>query len=128
MTTRRKAMSLITVHTVCFIAPQTHIAVAVFDPDTLELLESFGGGALFAVRDVSFGPNDEVALAVTGLSAVALYDDLAALASPLKRTNPPSGMAAICHLVPRRSTRDVSTGPKPMEKTSAWMPDQRPTM
>ena len=40
----------------------------------------------------------------------------------------PKGKAAICHFVPRRSTRDHITGPKPSEKTSAWMPHQRPTM
>ena len=53
---------------------------------------------------------------------------LAALASPLKRTNPPKGSAANCHCVPCRSTRETSTVPNPTEKTSACMPHQRPTM
>jgi RND superfamily putative drug exporter len=60
------------------------------------------------------------------IAAPSLAD--AALASPLNFTNPPNGKAATCHLVPRRSTRDISTGPKPMEKTSASIPDHRATM
>ena len=42
--------------------------------------------------------------------------------SPKNLTYPPRGMAAICHLVPFLSEKLNSTGPKPREKTSEWMP------
>ncbi len=50
------------------------------------------------------------------------------LLSPLNFTYPPKGSSANCHFVPRLSTRENSTGPKPSENTSASIPDQRPTM
>ena len=53
---------------------------------------------------------------------------LAAFSSPRNLTYPPSGSAAICQRVPRRSVRAQITGPKPSENTSALIPHQRPTM
>ena len=44
---------------------------------------------------------------------------LAASASPENFTKPPKGKAAICQTVPRLSTRLASTGPNPIENTSA---------
>ena len=46
-------------------------------------------GMLPGLHDISFGPGGKVAVAVTGASAVALYDSLDALAAP-----PASGVAA----------------------------------
>jgi hypothetical protein len=36
-------------------------------------------------------------------------------------------MAEIFQRVPLRSVQPISSGPKPIEKTSAWMPKRRPT-
>lgn len=47
---------------------------------------------------------------------------LAEFWSPKNFTNPPRGNAAICHFVPLVSYLKNKTGPKPIEKTSAWIP------
>ncbi len=65
-----------------YVADKLNARIAVLDPESLELLESLGEGFLPGVRDVSFGPNGEVALAVTGASAVAIYESLDVLAAP----------------------------------------------
>ena len=65
-----------------YVADKLNARIAVLDPESLELLESLGEGFLPAVRDVSFGPNGEVAVAVTGASAVAIYESLDVLAEP----------------------------------------------
>ncbi|NNJ67999.1 MAG: hypothetical protein HKP54_08155 [Boseongicola sp.] len=65
-----------------FVADKLNARIAVFDPETLEFIEELGAGFLPAVRDISFGPNGEVALAVSGASAVAVYESLAALSAP----------------------------------------------
>lgn len=48
--------------------------IAIFDPDTLELVGSFGDGRLAGVHDISFGADGRAYVAVTGLSAVAVFD------------------------------------------------------
>jgi len=65
-----------------YVADKLNARIAVLDPESLELLESLGEGFLPGVRDVSFGPNGEVALAVSGASAVAIYESLDVLATP----------------------------------------------
>ncbi len=65
-----------------YVADKLNSRIAVLDPETLELLESLGEGFLPGVRDVSFGPNGEVALAVSGASAVAIYESLDVLSEP----------------------------------------------
>ncbi len=81
-----------------YVADKLNGRIAVLDAETLELLESFGDGALPAVRDVSFGPNGGVALAVSGLSAVALYDSVDALgAAPETGVRAPGTEGALYH-------------------------------
>ena len=65
-----------------YVADKFGARIAVFDPDTLELIEMLGEGHLPGAHDISFGPGGEVAVAVTGAGAVALYEDLSALAAP----------------------------------------------
>ncbi|MGI9388865.1 MAG: Vgb family protein [Boseongicola sp.] len=65
-----------------YVADKLNARIAVLDPETLELLESLGDGFLPGVRDVSFGPNGAVALAVSGASAVAIYESLEVLGDP----------------------------------------------
>ena len=65
-----------------YVADKLNARIAVLDPDTLELVESLGEGFLPGVRDISFGPNVEVALAVSGASAVAIYESLDVLGAP----------------------------------------------
>ena len=65
-----------------YVADKLNARIAVFDPETLEFIEELGAGLLPGVRDISFGPNGEVALAVSGASAVAVYDNIAALNEP----------------------------------------------
>ena len=65
-----------------YVADKLNARIAVFDPETLELVDTLGEGFLPGVRDISFGPNGEVALAVTGVGAVAVYENLQALNAP----------------------------------------------
>jgi streptogramin lyase len=51
--------------------------IAVLDPETLDLVDSFGGGRLPNVHDISFGTDGQVAIAVTGIGAVLVTKDLA---------------------------------------------------
>jgi len=67
-----------------YVADKLNARIAVLDPETLELVESLGAGFLPGVRDVSFGPKGEVALAVRGASAVAIYASIDALSEPPK--------------------------------------------
>ena len=65
-----------------YVADKFGARIAVFDPDTLELIEMLGEGFLPGAHDISFGPNGDVAVAVTGASAVALYESLDVLSDP----------------------------------------------
>lgn len=57
-----------------YVADKLAGRVAILDPDTLELVGEFGGGALPGVRDVSFTPEGLAAVAVTGLGQVLVFD------------------------------------------------------
>ena len=65
-----------------YVADKFGARIAVFDPETLELIEMLGEGFLPGAHDISFGPNGDVAVAVTGASAVALYESLDVLSDP----------------------------------------------
>lgn len=65
-----------------YVADKFGARIAVFDPDTLELIEMLGEGLLPGVHDISFGSDGRIAVAITGLSAVAVYDSVAALDAP----------------------------------------------
>lgn len=72
-----------------YVADKFGARIAVFDPETLELVEMLSEGLLPGVHDISFGADGKVAVAVTGASAVAVYDDLTGLSEP-----PTSGVSA----------------------------------
>ena len=72
-----------------YVADKFGARIAVFDPDTLELIEMLGEGFLPGVHDISFGPKGDVAVAVTGAGAVAIYESLDVLNAP-----PDIGVAA----------------------------------
>lgn len=81
-----------------YVADKFGARIAVFDPDTLELIEMLGEGLLPGVHDISFGPDGRVAVAVTGVSAVALYDSIDALdASPEIGVSAPRTEGALLH-------------------------------
>lgn len=65
-----------------YVADKFGARIAVFDPDTLELIEMLGEGYLPGVHDISFGPDGSVAVAVTGANAVAIYESLDVLKDP----------------------------------------------
>jgi streptogramin lyase len=65
-----------------YVADKFGARIAVFDPDTLELIEMLGEGYLPNVHDISFGPDGSVAVAVTGAGAVAIYESLDVLDAP----------------------------------------------
>lgn len=65
-----------------YVADKFGARIAVFDPETLELIEMLAEGWLPGVHDISFGPDGSVAVAVTGASAVAIYESLEVLADP----------------------------------------------
>jgi DNA-binding beta-propeller fold protein YncE len=58
-----------------YVADKLGARIVVFDPETLEVLEVLGEGALPQVRDISFGPQGQAVVAVTGVSAVAVWAD-----------------------------------------------------
>lgn len=59
-----------------YVADKLGARIAVLDPETLELVASIGEGALPQVRDVSFGRDGRVAVAVTGIGAVLVFESL----------------------------------------------------
>ena len=65
-----------------YVADKLNARIAVLDAETLEFIEELGAGYLPGVRDISFDPSGSVAVAVTGASAVAVYESLAALNAP----------------------------------------------
>ena len=56
-----------------YVADKFAHRVAVFDPDTLELLETFGEGEVAGAHDVSFGSDGKLYVAATGFNAVVSY-------------------------------------------------------
>lgn len=65
-----------------YVADKFGARIAVFDPETLELIDMLGEGYLPGVHDISFGADGSVAVAVTGAGAVALYESLEVLDAP----------------------------------------------
>lgn len=65
-----------------YVADKFGARIAVFDPDTLELIEMLGEGMLPGVHDISFGSDGKVAVAVTSAGAVAVYESLDVLSEP----------------------------------------------
>lgn len=59
-----------------YVADKFGNRIAVFNAQTLELVEMLGEGNLPSVHDISFGQNGRVAIAVTGASVVAVYSDV----------------------------------------------------
>lgn len=59
-----------------YVADKFGHRIAVLDPDTLDLLETYSAGKLPGVHDISFGPDGTIAVAVTGLSSVFVYSGL----------------------------------------------------
>ena len=57
-----------------YVADKFSSSIVVLDPDTLEVVETFGEGALFGVHDISFGPDGKAYVAVTGTGSVAVYN------------------------------------------------------
>ena len=53
-----------------YVADKLGNRIAVLDPETLELVETIGDGLMPQVRDVSFGPDGQAAVAVSGLGTV----------------------------------------------------------
>lgn len=81
-----------------YVADKFGHRIAVLDPETLELLESYSTGKLPGVHDISFGPDGQVAVAVTGLSSVFVYSDLEALSgSPSAMLPAPRTEGALAH-------------------------------
>ena len=81
-----------------YVADKFGARIAVFDPDTLELIEMLGEGLLPGVHDISFGPDGRIAVAVTGAGAVALYDSVDAMRRPPETgVSAPSTEGALLH-------------------------------
>lgn len=62
-----------------YVADKFGARIAVFDPETLELIEMLGQGLYPGIHDISFGPDGRVAVAVTGSNLVALFPGIEAL-------------------------------------------------
>ena len=57
-----------------YVADKFGDRIVVMDPDTLEILSTFGDGTLLGVHDISFGPDGKAYVAVTGMNALAVFD------------------------------------------------------
>jgi DNA-binding beta-propeller fold protein YncE len=57
-----------------YVADKLAGRIAILDPESLELVGEFGGGALPGVRDISFTPDGLAAVAVSGLGQVLVFD------------------------------------------------------
>lgn len=64
-----------------YVADKFGARIAVLDPETLDVVASFGDGLLPNVHDISFGRDGRVAIAVTGIGAVLVARDLADLST-----------------------------------------------
>lgn len=60
-----------------YIADKFGARIVIMDPDTLEVVGVLGEGALPGVHDISINAHGTAAIAVTGVSVVAVYDDVA---------------------------------------------------
>jgi len=59
---------------ILYIADKFANRVVRMDPDTLEIIGSFGDGTLSGAHDVSFGPDGRLYVAATGLNGVVVYN------------------------------------------------------
>lgn len=59
-----------------YVADKFGHRIAVLDPETLDIVETIDAGKLPGVHDISIGPDGRAAVAVTGLSAVIVYDSI----------------------------------------------------
>lgn len=66
-----------------YIADKFGHRIVVMDPETLEVLSTFGDGQLPGVHDISFGPDGRAYTAVTGASAVVVFDLRGAAPEPV---------------------------------------------
>lgn len=57
-----------------YVADKLGDRIVVMDPETLEILSTFGDGRLPQARDIDFGPDGRAYVSVSGLSAVAVFD------------------------------------------------------
>lgn len=57
-----------------YVADKLGDRIVVMDPETLEILSTFGDGRLPQTRDIDFGPDGRAYVSVSGLSAVAVFD------------------------------------------------------
>ena len=64
-----------------YVADKFGARIAVFDPETLELVDELAIGMLPGVHDIAFGPSGEAVIAVTGAGAVAIWNDPATIGS-----------------------------------------------
>lgn len=81
-----------------YVADKFGHRIAVVDPETLEMIESYGSGKLPGVHDISFGPDGQVAVAVTGLGAVLVFSGLDTLdVSPTAVLAAPRTEGALAH-------------------------------
>ena len=81
-----------------YVADKFGARIAVFDPETLELIEYLGEGYLAGAHDISFGADWRVAVSATGHGAVALYEGIGALdAPPATGVQAPGTEGALLH-------------------------------
>lgn len=72
--------------------------VAKVDPDSLEIVETFGDGRFLGVHDVSFGPDGRIVVAVTGLGQAQVFEPPATLdARPAYAISAPRTEGALIH-------------------------------
>lgn len=63
-----------------YIADKFGNQIVVMDAETLEVIRTIGEGAMFGVHDVAFDADGRAIVAVTGLSAALVFDDLSSSA------------------------------------------------
>jgi hypothetical protein len=80
-----------------YVADKFASEIAVFNAETLELEEVMQAGRLPGVHDISFGANGQVAIAITGLGAVAIFDDFGSETQPTQVISAPRTEGALVH-------------------------------
>jgi hypothetical protein len=108
-----------------YVADKLGARIVVFDPETLEVLEVLGEGALPQVRDISFGPQGQAVVAVTGVSAVAVWADPSRIGSqPDLVLSAPSTEGVLAHSNGRIY---AAAAPERFSPTTAssWSPSRR---
>jgi len=57
-----------------YVADKVANQIVVLDPETLEVLSTFGDGRLTGVQDISFGPDGSALVAVSAASSLAVFE------------------------------------------------------